>query len=191
VTKKVKKAQAAISSLLAVNPVLPGESAEVYQDGLAGLIVELEAKTVLQVYLAEKIYECLWWIRRYDTQKRERLLSEMAQLLEGDTFRSGPSQAELVIRRQLGSPALSPTILEMLGSKHYDLALLRQEAHSSCASELRALDDQIALQVKILAGLQASYEVAANRKLNIERLRLQNALLARDLEAIEGTVSPD
>ena len=44
---------------------------------------------------------------------------------------------------------------------------------------------QIALQTKILAGLQATYEVAFNRKMNVERLQLQNALLRRDVEGIE------
>jgi hypothetical protein len=35
------------------------------------------------------------------------------------------------------------------------------------AREIRALDEQIALQAKILADFQVSYEVGANRKLNI------------------------
>ena len=189
-TKKVKQAQGAISSLLAVNPILPGESLEVYQEGLAGLIQELEAKTVLQVYLAEKIYECLWWIRRYDTQKRETVLTEMVETFRG-SLSFGPSEQKLALRQDFSSPSPSPELLEFIAGHHADMASLRQVAQQRCADSLRALDDQIALQVKILAGLQASYEVAANRKLNIERLRLQNALLARDLEAIEGTVSPD
>ncbi len=41
------------------------------------------------------------------------------------------------------------------------------------------------ISTKILAGLQASYEVAFNRKMNVERLQLQNALLRRDVESIE------
>ena len=50
---------------------------------------------------------------------------------------------------------------------------------------LLELDQHIALQTKILAGLQASYEVAFNRKTNAERLQLQNALLRRNLHGIE------
>jgi len=49
-------------------PILPGESAEQYQQSLDALIEELGAKSVLQVYLAEKIHECLWWIHRYEEQ---------------------------------------------------------------------------------------------------------------------------
>jgi len=48
------------------------------------------------------------------------------------------------------------------------------------------LDQQIALQTKILAGLQASYEVAFNRKTNVERMQLQNALLRRNVQSIEA-----
>ena len=51
-----------ITKLLGAKPVLPGESAEEYAAGLAALIAELDAKTVLQIYLAEKIYDCLWWL---------------------------------------------------------------------------------------------------------------------------------
>ena len=63
---------------------------------------------------------------------------------------------------------------------------LKQQALSRESREIRALDEQIALQAKILAGFQASYEVAANRKLNIERMNLQNEMLRRDVEAIDG-----
>ena len=61
-----KKQLSAISSVLRSKPVLPGESQSDYQRGLTQLIAELEAKSVLQIYLAEKIYDCLWWIRRYE-----------------------------------------------------------------------------------------------------------------------------
>ena len=57
--------------------------------------------------------------------------------------------------------------------------------------ELQQLDQQIVLQTKVLAGFQASFEVAFNRKSNVERLDLQNALLRRDLDAIEGELVYD
>jgi len=63
---------------------------------------------------------------------------------------------------------------------------LKQQAFSQKTREIRALDEQIALQAKILPGFQASYKVAANRKLNIERMKLQNEMLRQDVEAIEG-----
>jgi len=53
-----------ISSLLGVAQVMPGESVEAYQSGLLATVEELGADTPLQVYLAEKIFQCLWWMRR-------------------------------------------------------------------------------------------------------------------------------
>ena len=35
---------------------------------------------VLQVYLAEKIYDCLWWIMRFEEQKRAVTLACMAEI---------------------------------------------------------------------------------------------------------------
>lgn len=40
--------------------ILPGESAEMYSRGLQSTVDELGAKTELQVYLAEKIFQCIW-----------------------------------------------------------------------------------------------------------------------------------
>lgn len=58
-------------------------------------------------------------------------------------------------------------------------------------AELLQLENQIVLQTQILASLQASYEVAFNRKRNVERLDLQNAMMRRDLGAIEGVTVDD
>ena len=63
---------------------------------------------------------------------------------------------------------------------------LGQRALYNLRWQLQALDEQLALKAKTLAGLQASYEVLANRRTNAERLRLQNELLRRDLGALEA-----
>jgi hypothetical protein len=65
---------------------------------------------------------------------------------------------------------------------------VRQLAYTKKGEQIAELDQQIALQVKILARFQASYEVAFNRKLNVERLRLQNELMRRDLAAVDEKV---
>jgi len=45
--------------VLGLKSVLPVESQLDYELGLSQQIAELEARGVLQVYLAEKIYDCL------------------------------------------------------------------------------------------------------------------------------------
>ena len=173
-----------ISKLLGAKPVLPGENADEYAAGLAALISELEAKTVLQIYLAEKIYDCLWWIRRYDAQKRMVMIAVMAEIVQGHYLAKGTIDA-VEFREALISEAVTAEMFEALQGMGNTVESLKQQAMTRKSREIRALDEQIALQAKILAGFQASYEVAANRKLNIERMTLQNEILRRDVEAID------
>ena len=173
-----------ISTLLGVKPVLPGENAKEYATGLAALIAELDAKTVLQIYLAEKIYDCLWWIRRYEAQKRVVMIAQMAEIVQ-DHYLAKSTIDAVELREALISEAVTAGIVEALQDMGYTIESLKQQAMTRKAREIRALDEQIALQAKILAGFQASYEVAVNRKLNIERMKLQNEILRRDVEAID------
>jgi formate dehydrogenase maturation protein FdhE len=74
--------------------------------------------------------------------------------------------------------------------KGYSKESLQQEAFSKDRHWQRELDELIVLKTKTLAGFQASYELLTNRKIHRERLELQNALLRRDLQAIEHDVKP-
>lgn len=174
-----------ISEVLGVDPLLPGEPAADYQQGLQDLITELGANSVLQVYLAEKIFECLWWIRRYEEQKRATVIAEMGVQINGG-FTSRTTEDQIYLREALLENKLDQKSLEIAAEQGHSIESLRQAAMARRRAELLQLDNQIALQTKILAGLQASYEVAFNRKRNVERLDLQNAMMRRDLGAIEG-----
>lgn len=174
-----------ISNILGVSPVLPGENADLYESGLVATIEELEAKTPFQIYLAEKIFDCLWWIRRYEEQKRAVLISEMASILDsrrGATLEV--SDFKKWVFDELYANRLGDELREAIESCKHSLESLRQLALSRCVSKIRNLDEMIALNTKTLAGFQASYEVLANRKINRDRLRLQNEILQRDLGAI-------
>ncbi len=173
-----------ISGILGVTPVLPGEPADAYRAGLAAMVEELEANTVLQVYIVEKIYDSLWWIRRYEDQKRITIIDEMARLTKVG-YKPEKTQAEVDIREAFMANELSAGVMKTLGSLGHTPESLRQEAFSEKRDEIMQLDQQIALQAKILTGFQGSYEVAFNRKLNVERLKLQNELMQRDLNAID------
>jgi regulator of replication initiation timing len=58
-------------------------------------------------------------------------------------------------------------------------------AVTSSREEIQKIDQLIALRVKTLGQLQQSYEALVNRSVMQERLRLQNELLRRDLQAID------
>jgi hypothetical protein len=183
--KSVKAVPSPISQILESSPVLPGESEEVYQQGLIATVHELGATTPLQIYLAEKIYECLWWMRRYENQKRATLIRKMAQILAPSGAGSEVTELESAVTEHLHANVIDDDLNGLIAKHNLDMASLTQKAMSHSRLEHISLDEMIAVKAKTLAGFQASYEVLANRKVNAERMRLQNALMTRDLGAID------
>ena len=176
-----------ISQALGITQILPGESEELYRDGLNALVADLEAKTVFQVYLAEKIFDCLWWIRRYEEQKRATIIAEMAHQADSMQLMLSVTKEQAHIREALLKNEVDPKTLKAVSGMNHSIASLRQKVMEKKHLALEQLDQQIALQVKILTGLQSSYEAVTNRKIISERLRLQNELLRKDLAAIDIT----
>jgi len=192
--KEIAKSNPAASSLsvvLGTPSTLPGESEEEYQTGLQALIEELDAKTVMQVYLAEKIFECLWWIRRYEQQKRATLAAEMATLLLERPRHIRRTPAECLAMDIVLDPGRREEFEELLELASYTEQSLMQAAFSNTQIAIDKLNTQVTMLAKTFAGFQASYEVLVNRKFHIERLRLQNELLVKDLSAIEMEALPD
>lgn len=188
--KAVQVISSPITQILGSTPVLPGESHEVYQQGLLATIQELGASTPLQAYLAEKIYECLWWMRRYENQKRATLIHSMAVILETDKYARGVSDLQAWVMDALYANRIDDEFDELLGKHNLTMETLTQKAMANSRSVFESFDQMIALNAKTLAGFQASYEVVANRKVNAERMLLQNALMQRDIGAIENEPNP-
>lgn len=184
--KAVQISSSPITQILGSTPALPGESQEAYQQGLVATIQELAASTPLQIYLAEKIYECLWWMRRYENQKRATLIHSMAGILETDKYAGGITDLQAWVMDALYANRIDDEFYELLGEHNLTMETLTQKAMASSRSVFENLDQMIALNAKTLAGFQTSYEVVVNRKVNAERMRLQNALMQRDLGAIEN-----
>ena len=183
--KSLKAVPSPITQVLGSSPVLPGESEAVYQQGLIATVQELGAATPLQIYLAEKIYECLWWMRRYENQKRATLIRKMAQILAPSGAGSEVTELEAAVTEQLHNNHIDDALKTLFFRCKLDMASLTQKAMALSRLEHVNLDEMIAVKAKTLAGFQASYEVLVNRKVNAERMRLQNALMTRDLGAID------
>jgi len=186
----MKNSPASISALIEATAVLPGESEQEYKTALAQTVQELGATTPLQMYLAEKIFDCLWWMRRYERQKRAALLHQMVESLsanmphlQGTSFKSNLLAALVANKTTL-------LLKKVLADKGLTIESLTQAAYAEGLSNQRALDELIALKSRTLAGFQVSYEVLINRKINRERLELQNALLSRNLSALENGSQP-
>lgn len=184
--KSLQVSLSAISQLVGASPVLPGEPENVYQQGLLATVQELGATTPLQVYLAEKIFECMWWMRRYENQKRATVIRSMAKALaqvgKYDTEEKLFALAEVA----LYANRMDDEFAQLLDKKKISMESLTQQGMSRCQGELLNLENLISNKAKTMAGFQASYEVLVNRKVNAERMRLQNSLLQRDIGAIDN-----
>jgi len=73
----------------------------------------------------------------------------------------------------------------LIETNGYTLDSLLARGQSKVREEIQKIDLLLALRVKALGQLQQSYEALVNRSVMQERLKLQNELLKRDLQAIE------
>ena len=168
------------------HPVLPGESEEDFLNGLAATIEELQATTPLQIYIAEKIFDCLWWIRRYETQKLARLTHCMVESLTGVANAREVSDLYVALHAALSKNEWSaPVVVSALKARKLtpERALLSGMGASRVV--IGSLDEMISLKLKTLTTFQGAYENLVNRKIFRERIQLQNDLVRRDLQAID------
>lgn len=184
-----KQAASKISQIVGGSFILPGENAQQFHQAYAAALVELGAQTQLQIYLAEQIFHSMWWIRRYELQKRASLISEMVKILRslGLAEIAGLDLTELLEAGRWDDPA----VLNEIKSKGFTAQSLLQRAGVRQQEELLRLDQSIALKAHTLAQLQKSYEALVNRSVMQERLKLQNDLLKRDLLAIDTPIVKD
>ena len=184
-----KQAASKISQIVGGNFILPGENAQQFHQAYAQALVELGAQTQLQIYLAEQIFHSMWWIRRYELQKRASLISEMVKILRNPGLAELPGLdlTELLEAGRWDEPA----VLNEIKSKGFTVQSLMQRAGVRQQEELMRLDQSIALKAHTLAQLQKSYEALVNRSVMQERLKLQNDLLKRDLLSIDTPVVKD
>ena len=175
-----------ISNIFGPIRLLPGESSDIYKAGLIGTIKELGATTHLQTYLAEKIFQCLWWIRRYEIQKQTCILNEMVRL--ASKFNTSESTKATMAQKLQDHLWDDKELKRMIQDSGHTTESLTAKAMTEVREEIQKLDMLIALRVKTLGQLQQSYETLVNRSVMQERLKLQNELLKRDLQAIDVPV---
>jgi hypothetical protein len=178
-----------ISQIVGGNFILPGESAQQFHKAYAAALVELGAQTQLQIYLAEQIFHSMWWIRRYELQKRASLISEMVKILRSPGLAELPG-LDLTELFEAGRWD-DPEVLNEISGRGFTVQSLLQRAGVRNQEELLRLDQSIALKAHTLTQLQKSYEALVNRSVMQERLKLQNDLLKRDLLAIDTPIVKD
>ena len=172
-----------ISQIFGPTKLLPGESEAVYRAGLAGTINELGASTHLQIYLAEKIFQCLWWMRRYEVQKQSSIVNAMVKLSsQSNTTEIAKHNLTVKLQAHMWD---AQDVITFIKQKGFTPESLTAKAMSEVREEIQKIDTLIALRVKAIGQLQQSYEALVNRSVMQERLKLQNELLKRDLQAID------
>ena len=168
-----------------LDPLLPGESADEYSDGLRATILELEAKTPLQIYLAEKIFDCMWWLRRFEAQKSAAIIRSISEIIQVK-FKNP------MIHRLLSEGKWEDSLLvNAINETGHTSESIVVAGMRKCGEFLGNIDARIADRIKAMQGLQSSYEALVNRRLVIERLRLQNSNMRRDLGAIDSRQAND
>jgi len=179
--------QAALGKRLGAKFVVPGESGNRYYLGLASTIETLGAKTQMEVYLAEKIFTCIWSMNRYEAQKRASLIAEMVKALQDGFFEKSDTKFALTQLLEAGMWD-EPALKKVMQNKGFTESSLTQRAMERRMEEIIQLDEAIAVNAHTLKALQKSYESFACRSILQERLKLQNELLKRDLQAIDVQV---
>lgn len=173
-----------ISAAFGPVQLLPGESLDAYKEGLESTIRELGASTHLQIYLAEKIFQCMWWVRRYENQKEIAILNSVVEMLtKYDTDKEKRHAVTLLIQSQRWDD--DEAVKKMIQAAGHTAHSLVAAATSQRCDEIIKIDSLIALRIKTLGQLQQSYEALVNRSIMAERLKMQNELLKRDLQAID------
>ena len=74
---------------------------------------------------------------------------------------------------------------ELIETNGFTLESQLSRVLSKVREEIQKMDALVALRVKTLGQLQQSYEALVNRSVLQERLKLQNEIIKRDLQAIE------
>ena len=110
----------------------------------------------------------------------------MGDLLKADRLETKISKTTSHITQALLDGNMDdPVVVKGMEHHNYTLEILTQEAMSRRREHISKVDEQIALRIKTLNGLQSSYEALVNRKVHVERMQMQNELLRRDLEAVD------
>jgi hypothetical protein len=180
---RARSIEAVLSDFTAsASPVLPGQSPEQYQTGLQSLITELQAQTPMQVYLAQKMFDCMWWLRSYDLAKHSAIAEMMIMILKLDADEEVDWPVVQCLRNLDWNNALVSEAAQQSGHTAQSLHAL---ATTRCRDKLLNLEQLSAIRSKTLHQLQTSCEALVSRPILQERLKLQNQLMVRDLGAIE------
>ncbi len=126
-------------------------------------------------------------MNRYEAQKRASLITEMVKALQDGFIDKSDTKLALTPLLEAGKWD-EPALKKVMQNKGFTESSLTQRAMERRMEEIIQLDKAIAVKAHTFKALQKSYESFACRPILQERLKLQNELLKRDLQAIDVQV---
>lgn len=124
-------------------------------------------------------------MRRYEIQKQTALVNAMVDLLS--TYETPKIKKHAMTQLLQDNLWHIPEMKKVIEGAGYSAESLLARGMNKERETVQKFDYLIALRVKTLGQLQQSYEALVNRSIVQERLKLQNELLKRDLQAIDVT----
>lgn len=175
----------AIGRLLKVDRVLPGESREEYDEGLAQILKELAiGDQGVDAYLVELVYDALWWLKRNSELKAALVADEMVERLADalGEMHEDPDYFGTEIFDEANKAQLDAYLL----TAGLSLTSLRNSALVSLFDELQKIDEQSEVMQRNLTKLQGNLEQWLARAPRLRLLKLEIEHRERNLLALEG-----
>ena len=175
----------AIGRLLRVDRVLPGESREEYDEGLALILKELAiGDQGVDAYLVELVYDALWWLKRSREAKAALVADEMVDHLYEALENRGEDPD--FFTAEIFEAKHEKELAAYLAAAGVTLTSLRNLALFSLAGELRKIDEQSEVMQRNLTKLQGNLEQWLARAPRLRLLKFEIEQRERNLLALEG-----
>ena len=98
----------------------------------------------------------MWWIRRYENQKRATVIHAMAKALARVRTYDIDDKLLAWVEAAVHANRLDDEFAQLLVDKRFTIQSLTQRAMASCQGELLNLEGLISNKAKTMAGFQAS-----------------------------------
>ena len=168
--------------------MLPGESREEYEEGLAQILKELAiGDQGVDAYLLELVYDALWWLKRNSEVKAALVTDEMVEHLNDALLERGEDPD--FFTAEIFDSKHEKELKAYLSAAGVSLTSLRNLALISLEGELREIDEQSEVMQRNLSKLQGNLEQWLVRAPRLKLLKLEIEQRGRNLSAIEGKLS--
>ena len=164
--------------------LMPGESADTFDNLYAGLCAELLTPSPLARVLCAQLAEAMIWYQRHQRDKRAIIIDRMVTIA---TEYFGEERWRLAFFSVMDGSADDEThkeVEKLVATQGYTLDALASVATVATQSKVADVEKLIDRQAKIMRQLQKGIAEVEARPLIVKRLALQVEQLTRDAQAL-------